>query len=111
MKKFQLLALALVIGVTSVFATPVESSKDFKTALRNEIVKLLQSPEFVLTEEINVTLKFTFSSEGEIVILCPGCENKEVVKYIRENLNYKKFKTPGEQDKIYTIPLKLAPVI
>ena len=32
---------------------------------------------------------------------------KDIVKYVRENLNYKKFNKPGIRDKIYTIPLTI----
>ena len=56
---------------------------------------------------MSVVLKFTFNSEGEIVVLCPGCKDKEVVSYIRENLNNKKFNNPGERDKIYIVPFTI----
>ena len=107
MKKFKLMALAFLIGTASLFAVNIDDEEKPSKEIRNEIVQLLQTPDFVLTEDINVVLKFTFSSEGEIVVLCPGCDNNEVVNYIRKNLNYKKFKNPGERDKIYLLPLKL----
>jgi len=107
MKKFKLLALALVISTAGLFAANTENPENLNKELRTQIVKLLQTPDFVIEKDITVTLKFTFSSEGEIVVLCPGCENKDIVAYIRKNLNYKKFDTPGEKDKIYTMPLKL----
>jgi hypothetical protein len=107
MRKFKLLALAFVIGIASLFAVNVDNPEKPTKEIRNEIVKLLQQPDFVVKEDITVVLKFTFSSDGEIVVLCPGCENKDIVKYIRKNLNYKKFKNPGERDKVYLMPLKI----
>ncbi len=107
MRKFKLLALAFIIGSASLFAADVEDPEVPAEAVRNEIIQLLKAPEFVITEDINVIIKFTFSSEGEMVVLCPGCNNKDVMNYIRKNLNYKKFKNPGIRDKIYTMPLKL----
>ena len=106
MRKLKLLALALVISTAGLFAN-VNSPDVTKKELRNQIVELLQSPDFVVMEERTVILKFTFSSDGEIVVLCPGCENQDIVKYIRENLNYKKFETPGVRDKLYKIPLTI----
>ncbi len=107
MRKIILLALALVIGTASLFAANVGDPETPTKEIRNEIVKLLKSPDFSVVEDIEVVLKFTFSSKGEIVVLCPGCENEDVISYIRENLNYKKFLNPGERDKIYLMPLKI----
>lgn len=110
MRKFKLLALAIIIGTASMFAMNSENPEGPEKEIRNQIVKLLQTPDFTVTEEVNVVLTFTFNSEGEIVVLCAGCKDKEIVNYIRKNLNYKKFKTPGERDKVYTIPLKIRAV-
>jgi hypothetical protein len=107
MRKFKLLALALVIGTASIFATNVEDLKKPTKELRNEIVKILQEANLDLDSEASVIIKFTFNSEGEMVVLCPGCTNKKLVSFIRENLNYKKFENPGERDKIYKMPLRI----
>ena len=107
MRKFKLLALAFVIGTASMFAMNSGNPEGPEKEIRDQIVKLLETPDFTVTEEMNVVLKFTFNSEGEIVVLCAGCKDKEIVDYIRKNLNHKKFKTPGERDKVYRIPLKI----
>ena len=107
MRKFKLLALALVIGSASLFAGNVEGPEVPVKEIRNQIIELLKAPDFELTRDVSVVIKFTFSSEGEIVVLCPGCKDKSIVNYIRENLNYKKFKNPGVRDKIYIMPLKM----
>lgn len=105
MKKIKLLALAFVFGTASLFAFNTNNYESPEKEIRTQIVKLLQTPDFIVEEDLNVILKFTFNSEGEIVVLCPGCKNKQIVDYIRKNLNQKKFTNPGEKDKIYKIPL------
>ena len=107
MRKFNLLALAFVIGTASLFALNIDKPENPTKEIRNEIVKLLQSPDFEIEYDRTVILKFTFNSEGEIVVICAGCKDREIVDYIRENLNYKKFNSPGERDKMYSVPLTL----
>ena len=107
MKKIMLVALALVIGTASVVANNVLPDNP-KKEIRTQIVKLLDTPNFTLQEDINVLVTFTFSSEGEIVVLDISSRNKNVLKYVRKNLNYKKIQNPGERDKLYEMPLRLA---
>ena len=107
MKKFKLLALALVIGTASLFATNGENLKEPNKKIRTQIVNLLQAPNFIIENEISVAITFTFSSEGEIVVLNVDTRDKNILNYVRENLNYKKVEKPGERDEIYTMPLKV----
>ena len=107
MKKFKLLILALVIGSAGLFASNIEKPDVTNKELRTQIINLLQSPNFEVAKEMTVTLKFTFNSEGEIVVLCAGCNDKDIVDFIRENLNNKKFENPGKRDKVYTMPLTI----
>jgi hypothetical protein len=107
MKKFKLFALALVIGTAGLFAAELESPKTPKKEIRTQIVKLLKTPRFAVPNDIDVTVTFTFSSEGELVVLNVDSKNKDVLKYIRKNLNYKKIQNPGDQNKLYEMPLKL----
>lgn len=107
MRKFKLLALALLIGGVGMFASNIEDPEIPAKQIRSQIIEMLQEPGFTVARDIEVVIKFTFSSEGEIVVLCPGCENRDVKNYIRKYLNYRKFKNPGVRDKIYTMPLKI----
>jgi len=107
MRKFKLLALALVIGTASLFATNVDNPDVPKKEIRNQIINLLGTPDFIVSNEINVIISFTFSSEGEIVVLNVDSKNSDVLNFVRENLNYKKISNPGERDKLYTMPLKV----
>ena len=110
MRKFKLLALALVIGTASLFAGNIGDSDVPNKEIRSQIVKLLKAPDFEVNGDITVTLTFTFSSEGEVVVLGVDSKNRNVLNYIRKNLNYKKIQNPGERDKLYTMPLKIARV-
>ncbi len=108
MRKIKLLALALVIGTASVFAVTPDNPEKLRKEIRNQIVELLITPDFNIDQEVDVVLKFTFNSEGEIVVLCPGCKSKKLTNYIRKNLNNKKFTNPGVEGKIYKVPLKIS---
>lgn len=110
MRKLQMLALALVIGVSSAFATTASFDPDpemLKKEIRSQIADLLEDVDFTVNEAKTVNLTFTFSSEGEIVILKVDSSDRNVLKYVRENLNYKKIETPGSRDKVYTMPLTI----
>jgi len=104
MKKLKLLTLALIIGTSSLFAANIEEDIS-KDKMRSEIVKLLEKPDFIVENEIYVNITFTFSSEGEVVVLNVDSKNPDILNYIRKNLNYKKIKNPGVRDKIYNMPI------
>ena len=110
MRKLQMLALALVIGVTSAFATTTSSDPDpemLKKEIRSQIAELLNEGQFTVNDEKTVYITFTFSSKGEIVVLEIDTLDRDVIRYVRENLNYKKIETPGTRDKLYTMPLTI----
>jgi len=106
MKKIMLMALALVIGTTTLFATNVNPNESTKN-MRNEIVALMDAPNFNISQETTVTITFTFSSAGEIIVLNVDTKDKDILNYVRENLNQKVISIPGEKYKQYTMPLTL----
>ena len=106
MKKLKLFAFALFIGTTTLFANNVNLD-DSTNDMRNQIVALMDAPNFTINQEVTVTIIFTFSSAGEIVVLHVDSKDSDVLKYVRENLNQKKITNPGETFKQYTIPLTL----
>jgi len=107
MRKLKLVALAMLIGTAGLFAAETTNPDVPKKEIRSQIVKLLKAPNFTVEKSMNVTVTFTFSSEGELVVLNVDSKNRDVLKYVRKNLNYKKIQNPGERDKIYTMPLKV----
>lgn len=107
MKKIKVLAFALVLGTTSLFASNTTVPDEVTKQIRTEIVNLLDAPEFSVEKDVQLLITFTFNSEGEIVVLNVNSKNRDVLNYVRENLNGKKITNPGEQFKQYTMPLKV----
>ena len=112
MKKFKLLALVFVLGTTSLFATNVENLETPEDVpakvIRNQIVELLATPNFAVEAEIQIAISFTFNSEGGIIVLNVNSRDAKILNYVRKNINGKMIDMPGERDKVYTIPLKIA---
>ena len=106
MKKLMLMALALVIGTTTLFASNVIPD-DSPNKMRSQIVALMDAPDFNVNREITVTITFTFSSASEIIVLNVDSEDTDVLNYVRKNLNQKVISNPGEKFKHYTMPLTL----
>jgi len=107
MRKLKLVALAMLIGTAGLFAAETTNPDVPKKVIRSQIVKLLKAPEFVVNKSMTIDITFTFSSEGEVVVLSVDSKNRQVLNYIRKNLNYKKIGNPGERDKVYSMPLKV----
>jgi len=106
MKKLMLTALALVIATTTLFAadvTPDETNKN----IRNQIIQLMDAPDFTINKDTTVAITFTFDSEGKIIVLKVDSKDHKVLNYVRNNLNHKAIANPGERDKLYSFQLKV----
>ena len=57
MRKFKIFMAAFLIGTASLFAVNVDEIEKPSKELRNEIVKLLQQPDFSVEKDISVYLK------------------------------------------------------
>jgi len=106
MKKLKVLALALVITTGSLFAAEIVPDIPVKE-IRSQIVDLFHAPEFTLNEELKINIVFTFNSEGKIVVLSVDSKDSDVLDYVRKNLNNKTIDTPGEMNRVFTMPLRL----
>ncbi len=106
MKKLKVLALALVISTGSLFAAEIVPDIPVKE-IRSQIVDLFHAPEFTLNEELKINIVFTFNSEGKIVVLSVDSKDSDVLDYVRKNLNNKTIDTPGEMNRVFTMPLRL----
>ncbi len=106
MKNLKVLALALVISTGSLFAAEIVPDIPVKE-IRSQIVDLFHAPEFTLNEELKLNIVFTFNSEGKIVVLSVDSKDPDVLDYVRKNLNNKTIDTPGEMNRIFTMPLRL----
>lgn len=107
MKNLKLLSIALFITTSSLFAMEIVPDIPVKE-IRTQVVELFHTPEFVVSEEINVNITFTFSTEGEIVVLKVDSKDPEVLKYVRKYMNHKMIDTPGEPNRIFYLPLRIS---
>jgi len=107
MRKLKLFTLALFIGTTGLFASEISKTELKKSDIGTQIENLLNDTEFLFDNTIEVQIKFTFNSEGEIVVLKVNSSDSNVLNYIRKNLNGKVILNPGERNKLYNLSLKL----
>ncbi len=108
MKKFKLLALALAIGTMSLFATTTNGLPDIPVKqIGSQISSLFDAPDFDVTEDLKVNILLTFDSDGKIVILKVDSKDKDVLNYVYKTLNHKTIETPGEMNRVFTLPLKI----
>lgn len=111
MKKLKLLALALVIGTMSLFATNEVPDIPVKV-IENQVSDFFKTPNFNLEKDYNLNIIFTFNSEGEIVVQSVYSTDKnkidkEVLNYIYKTMDHKMIQTPAELNRAFTLPLKI----
>lgn len=110
MKTIKALCLSLVLVVSSLsFANLPEKEGASSEALTKEISKLLKNPDFKVSEnEIYATVRFTFNTDGEIVVLSVETEDVVVENFIKERLNYKKPNCDTKfETNFFTLPVKI----
>tara|TARA_B100000508_G_C11417482_1_gene256537 strand:+ start:600 stop:935 length:336 start_codon:yes stop_codon:yes gene_type:complete len=107
MKRMRLLALALVIGTSSLFATSITDDDIPAAAVRTQMLDLFPEFEFDLNGETVVNVFFKFNSEGEIIVLRVDSRNSDIRNYVRKYMNNKKVGIPASEDRIFKLPLKL----
>jgi len=107
MKKLKLLALALFIGTTGLFASEMSINDIENPNIGTQIENLLSHTQFTFDNISEIQIKFTFTSEGKIVVVKVNSKDRNVLNYVRENLNGKEIKNPGEKGKYYSLYLKL----
>ena len=95
-----------LIATSSLFATEIVPDIPAKQ-IRTQVADLFQAPEFNLDEDTIVNISFTFSSEGSIVLLKIDSTDKEVLNYVSKYMNHKMIQTPGEENRIFTFPLRI----
>jgi len=107
MKNLKLWALAFVIGTVGVFATTTDLPDVPVKQIGMQISELLTEPDFAIEEDMKVEVVFTFNTEGELIVLKVDSKDKDVLNYVRETLNHKKIDTPGENNRVFTLPLTI----
>lgn len=107
MKKAIIVIVAFLVSSVSLFANEIETSITSKDEIRTQIVDLLKDVNTNLSTEAVVDVTFTFNTDGEIVVLNVDSQNKEVLNFIRQNLNGKKIEKPGKVKREYTMPINV----
>jgi hypothetical protein len=105
MKKLKLVAVALLFGMTSMFAS--EKVEKTTTEIRNQIVTLFDDAKFIAESDFKVNFSFTFNANGEIIVLNVDSTRADIKDYLRKNVNYKKLDNPGIPNEVYTMPIKV----
>ena len=105
MNKFKLLAIALVLGTTSLFANNIINPEVSKDEIRQQIIELVQDSQNTIDSQITVNVTFTFSTSGEIVVKKVDSSDKEVLAFIRKNINSKVLENPGRANRNFTMPI------
>lgn len=107
MKNFKVLVFATLISF-SAFANNTNPTKETKSELRTEIVKLLGKANFKFNTDLNSTIEFMVNSKGEIVVVNVNSDNTEVHTYVKSKLNYQTISTKlVKRGQIYKMPLKI----
>jgi len=105
MNKFRLVAIALVFGTTGLFASTIITPDVSKDEIRAQIIELVENSETIIENQVVVHVTFTFSTSGEIVVLKVNSTDKQVLTFIRENLNSKSLENPGKANRHYTMAI------
>lgn len=101
MNKFKLMAIAFVLGTASLFASTINNPDVSGDEVRSQIVQLVNASANSIDTKISVNITFSFNTDGEIVVLKVNSPDKEVLNFIRENINGKKIENPGKVRKRY----------
>lgn len=106
MKKIKLLAIAIVIGTSSLFATEMIPDLPEKK-IRTQISDLFPTPDFFIEENTIVNVFYKLDENGRIYVLSVETYNIDIKDYIRNNMHTKMVKITDKSNKVYTLQLKL----
>ena len=106
MNKIKLLALAIVIGTSSLFATEISHDIPPKE-VRNQLMDLFPTPSFTIEDDITIDVFYIFTETGHIEVLWVESYNQDIINYVRENMHHKLLNMDDVTNKVFTLPLKL----
>ncbi len=105
MNKFKVLAIAFVLGTTSLFANNIVNPEVSKDEIRQQIIELVEHSQNTIASQVTVNVTFTFSTSGEIIVKKVNSTDKDVLAFIRENINSKVLENPGRANKNFTMSI------
>lgn len=106
MKKIKFLALAFVIATSSLFATEIVPDIPVKE-IRTQINELLPSPDFSIETNQTINVYYRFDDTGRLYVMWVESNDKEVLKYVRENMHDKLVEINDDYDKVFKMELNL----
>lgn len=109
MKKVILFVCAAVITLHTAVAGNTEPTdkKDPKT-VTEQVTELLESPQFKVTEEVDVKVTLIVNKDQEVVVLDIDSTDEQVISYIKSRLNYQKLNVGVTGEKV-VLPVKIMP--
>ena len=110
MRTIKTLLLVVAITFSSVLSASTDPTKSEPTVITEEIGKLLENPQFTVTEDVMATVKILFNKNNEIVVLSVDCKVEGICKFIKSRLNYKELSASiNNKNKSYIVPVRITP--
>ena len=110
-KRSVLVALLAFSTVLSASTNPVKTEKITNAesnVITQEVGKLLQSPSFVIDEDIFADVTLMINKNNEIVVLSVDSEDEAVERFIKSRLNYSELPdTTIKSKKAFVVPVRL----
>lgn len=106
MKNLKIITIAFIIITSSLFAKDIVPDVPVKE-IRTQVIDLFETPNFSINKELTVNVLFTFSSEGDIIVLKIDSIDPKVIKYISSQMNHKMIATPGEPNREFILPVHI----
>lgn len=106
MKKLSLIAVTAMLLVSGgIFAKDLNPTE----SLSEQIGKMLKETPFVVQQgDLTADVRFTFNSEGEIVVLSVSAQEEKLVGFVKSRLNYQKVDVADYQEgKLYTVRVRI----
>ncbi len=103
-----LIVAAMLLSAGSILANTTDLPEPIE-GISEQITKMLSENSFS-EGECNSTaqVRFTFNEEGEIVVLSVETESKNLERFVKSRLNYKKIKISNvEEGELFTIPVRI----
>lgn len=108
MKSIKMLLLAVAITFSGVLSASTAPTDAETNTITTDIAKRLEHPNFLLEKEVLTNVMLTINKDNELVVLSVDSDNKNIIGYIKNRLNYSKVSVElyGKL-KNFTVPVRL----
>ena len=106
--KTLLVLVALTFSSVVVAGTNPESSRVESSAITNQIATLLESPKFILENEVSANVTITLNKNNEMVVLSVDTESEFVAEFIKTRLNYTELSVAvNSTENTFIVPVRI----